>query len=98
MPEDRMFSITEQVSRRFAIGVCFAQLASGCDGGGSPVHSTPPNSSVTAPSNPLPTGTNTITGTVVDESGRPIAGASPDFCCFSGNTYSHWHVPNVLLT
>jgi hypothetical protein len=27
---------------------------------------------VTEPSNPLPTGTNTITGTVVDESGRPV--------------------------
>ena len=46
----------------------------------------------------MPTGAYTVTGVVIDESGRPIAGASPDACCVFGGTYSRWHVPDVLLT
>jgi hypothetical protein len=46
----------------------------------------------------VPTGPYTITGVVVDESGRPVAGAGFDACCINGGTYSHWHLHDVLLT
>ena len=88
-----MFSVT-----RPAVGICFALLASGC-GSGSRLPSGPtPSRSPSGPTGSVLTGPYTITGVVADESGRPIAGASPDACCVSGNSYSHWHVPDVLLT
>src|SRR5213080_1354580 len=90
-----MFSIREQVSTRLVIGVCFALLASAC-GGGRSVQGASSNPS--APSNPVPVASYTITGVVADESGRPIVAASYDACYPSGLTYSHDHLHDVLLT
>jgi hypothetical protein len=85
-----MFSVT-----RPAVGICFALLASGC-GGGSRLPSGPtPSGSPSGPTGSALTGPYIITGVVADESGRPIAGASPDACCVSGGTYSHWQKPGV---
>jgi hypothetical protein len=96
-----MFAITEQVSIRLVIGVCFALLASACGGGrsvqGASSNPTAP-SNPTAASNPVPIASYTITGVVADESGRPIVAASYDACCPGGFTYSHDHLHDVLLT
>jgi hypothetical protein len=89
----RMFSVT-----RPAVGICFALLAFGC-GGGSRLPSGPtPSGSTSGPTNSVLTGPYTISVVVTDESGRPIAGASPDACCVAGVTYSHARVPDVPLT
>ena len=89
-----MFSV-----RRPAVGISFALLASGCGGGSRlPSGPTPSASTPSGPPNSGLTGPYTITVVVADESGRPIAGASPDACCVVGSTYSHWRVPDVPRT
>jgi hypothetical protein len=71
-----MLSITEQVSARLAIGVCFAVLGSGC-GGGRPLTPSAPSPVASARTSPTSNAaTYTITGVVADESGQPIEAAN----------------------
>lgn len=85
-----MCSITGQVSTRLALGVCFALVASGCDGGRSPVPTAPSNPAISGPHVPAAlTGPYSVTSVVADENGRPIETASVDACCVVGSTYSH---------
>ncbi len=88
--------LPDQVSTPLAIGVCVALFAG--FGGRTPLQSTTTRPDVRPTANPVPTGPYTINGVVVDESGRPVAGASFDACCIDGGTYSHWHVQDRLLT
>lgn len=90
-----MFSIPDQVGARLATGLCVALLTTGC-GGRSPLPSTPSSSNVSA--NPAPVGPYTVSGIVADESGRPIAGARFDAFGLNGQTYSHWHLNDALVT
>jgi len=72
-----MFSITEQVSTRLALGVCFALFASGCGDGRPLVPTTAPsNPVISAP--PVLTGPYSVTSVVADENGRPVEAASVD--------------------
>ena len=88
-----MFSITEQVSTRLALGVCFALFASGCGDGRSLVPTSPSNPVISGPpvniGPPVLTGPYSVTSVVADENGRPIEAARVDACCVGGSTYSH---------
>jgi hypothetical protein len=90
-----MFSITEQVSTRLALGVCFALFASGCGDGRSPVLTAPSNPVISGP--PVLTGPYSVTSVVADENGRPIEAASVD-AFVGGYTYSYRHLGDPLLT
>ena len=92
-----MFSITEQVSTRLALGVCFALFASGCGGGESPVLTAPSNPVISGPP-VLLTGPYSVTSVVADENGRPIEAASVDACCVGGFSYSGLRRAGLLLT
>ncbi len=69
-----------KVSRCLVAAVCFAFLVSGCSGRSQvPTGSSSPTP--TAPSGAVLTGSYTISGVVVDESGRPVGAANVDPIC-----------------
>jgi hypothetical protein len=98
-----MFSITGHGSGRLAPGVCFALFAVACDGGRSPVPTTPSNPVLSVPTPPptppqVLTGPYSVTSVVTDEKGRPVEAATVDACCLGGSTYSHLHVGEPFVT